>query len=198
MKAEVKNQSKDMIKNKEKNKDFIFNTKDFILYILNRIEPARSDKIRLNKIAFFVEFAYIFYNNKDLSNTNYAAIDRGPVIDHYDTILKEMAKEKLITINGFALRPLTSSRATVPTDVANFIESIIDKYSKLSKSELISLSHDTDSYKITTNNEKKMGKIINKKLASLEAFFCDDDSDQEINEKNLPALDKSKLVEYEL
>ncbi len=187
-----------MINRKEKNKDFIFKTKDFILYILNRIEPAKSDKIRLNKVAFFVEFAYIFYNNTDLSNAKYAAIDKGPVIDGYDTILKEMAKEKLIVINGFAIRPLTSSRTTVPADIANFIESIIDKYSKLSKSELISLSHDTDSYKITTDNEKKMGKIINKKLASLEAFFCDDDGDQEIIEKNLPVLDKSKLVEYEL
>lgn len=187
-----------MIKNKEKNKDSIFNTKDFILYILNRIEPARSDKIRLNKIAFFVEFAYIFYNNKDLSNTKYAAIDKGPVINDYDKILKEMAKEKLIAINGYAVRPLTSSKAIVSGDVANFIESVIDKYSKLSKSELISLSHDTDSYKITTDNEKKMGKIINKKLASLEAFFCDDENDQEINEKSLPALDKNKLVEYEL
>ena len=187
-----------MVKSKEKNKDFTFNTKDFILYILNRIEPARSDKIRLNKIAFFVEFAYIFYNNKNLSNANYAAIGNGPVIDGYDTILKEMAKEKSIAINGFALRPLTGSKAAVPENIANFIKSIIDKYSKLSKSELISLSHDTDSYKITTDNEKKMGKIINKKLATLEAFFCDDDGDQEINEKTLPVLDKSKLVEYEL
>ena len=187
-----------MTNKKEKRKDFMFNTKDFILYILNRIEPAKSDKIRLNKVAFFVEFAYIFYNNKNLSNAKYAAIDKGPVIDGYDTILKEMAKEKSIVINGFALRPLISSKADVPKDIANFIESIIDKYSKLSKSELISLSHDTDSYKITTDNEKKMGSIINKKLASLEAFFGDDDSDQEIKEKNLPAFDKSKLVEYEL
>ena len=181
-----------------KNKKFIFNTKDFILYILNRIEPTKSDKIRLNKIAFFVEFAYIFYNNKNLSNINYAAINNGPVIDGYDMILREMSKEKLIAINGFVLRPLTNSEADVPSDVASFIESIIDKYSKLSQSELIALSHDTDSYKITTNNEKQMGNIINKKLAVLEAFFCNDEGDQEINENNLPAFDKSKLVEYEL
>lgn len=187
-----------MTSDDKKNKDFIFNTKDFILYILNRIEPAKSDKIRLNKVAFFVEFAYIFYNNKNLSNAKYAAIDNGPVIDGYDKILKEMVKEKLIIVNGFTLQPLTRSQTAVPADVANFIESIIDKYSRLSKSELISLSHDTDSYKITTNNERNMGKIINKKLASLEAFFCDNDHDQEIEEKNLPVIDKNKLVEYEL
>lgn len=181
-----------------KNINFIFSTKDFILYILNRIEPTRSDKIRLNKIAFFVEFAYIFYNNKNLSRANYAAIDNGPVIDGYDTILKEMSKEKLITIDGFVLRPLINSQADVPVEIAGFIESIIDKYSKLSKSELIALSHDTDSYKITTDNENKMGKIINKKLASLEAFFCDENGNQEIEGEDLPVFDKSKLVEYEL
>ena len=186
-----------MTKIKKINKNFIFNKEDFILYILNRIEPAKSDKIRLNKMAFFVEFAYIFYNNKNLSNTKYAAIDKGPVIDNYDIILKKMKKEKLIAINGYMLRPLTNSSVKPPKDVANFIESIIDKYSKLSRDELISLSHDTDSYKITTDNEKRMGKIINKNLANLESFFCDNNN-QEIDEKNLPVFDKSKLVEYEV
>ena len=183
---------------KKIDKKFIFNTKDFILYILNRIEPAKSDKIRLNKIAFFVEFAYIFYNNKYLSDAKYAAIHKGPVIDCYDMILKEMEKEKLIKINGYKLRPLVSSNVDIlDNNISNFIESIIDKYSKLSRDELISLSHDTDSYKITTNNDKEMGKIINKNLANLESFFCDNDN-KEIDEKDLPVFDKSKLVEYEL
>lgn len=178
-------------------KSFVFNTQDFILYILNRIEPAKSDKIRLNKMAFFIEFAYIFFNNKNLSNIKYAAIDKGPIIDNYDVILKKMEKKKLIGIDGYMLRPFVNSEVKPPQNIADFIESIIDKYSKLSREELISLSHDTDSYKITTNNEKDMGNIINKNLANLESFFCDNDN-QEIDEKNLPVFDKSKLVEYEL
>ncbi|MFH1187919.1 MAG: type II toxin-antitoxin system antitoxin SocA domain-containing protein [bacterium] len=186
-----------MINIQKTNKDFIFNTKDFILYILNRIEPAKSDKIRLNKIAFFVEFAYIFFNNKNLSNTKYAAIDKGPVIDDYDMILQKMKKEKLIDINGYMLRPLANSNTEPPEEIVNFIESIIDKYSKLSRDELISLSHNTDSYKITTNNEKEMGKIINKNLANLESFFCDN-SDEQIDENCIPVFNKNKLVEYEL
>lgn len=186
-------------KKKEKNSNFLFNTKDFILYILNRIEPTKSDKIRLNKIAFFVEFAYIFDSNKNLSKIKYAAIDKGPVIDKYDSILKEMEKEKLIKINGYSLRPLSNPKTTPPQNISNFIEPIIEKYSKLNKDELIALSHQTDSYKITTNNEEKMGKLINKNLASLETFFCDNNSNiKEIDEKNFPILDRSKLVEYEL
>ena len=174
-----------MVNVKKIDKNFIFSVEDFILYILNRIEPTKSDKIRLNKMAFLIEFAYIFFNNKNLSNIKYAAIDKGPIIDNYDVILKKMEKEKLIGIDGYMLRPFTNSKVKPPQNIADFIESIIDKYSKLSRDELISLSHDTDSYKITTNNEKEMGKIINKDLANLESFFCDND-DQEIAEENLP------------
>jgi len=65
-------------------------TEDFILYILNKLEPDKSDKIRLNKLAFFIEFAFIHHFNRPLSNTEYAGIDLGPVIDNYDLILKNM------------------------------------------------------------------------------------------------------------
>ena len=182
---------------KEKNKEFVFTTKDYILYILNRLEPTKSDKIRLNKIAFFIEFAYIFYNNKNISKVDYAAIDKGPVIDKYDSILREMEEEKLITINGYSLRPQKNTKSRPPKEIESFVESIIEKYSKLSREELVALSHQTDSYKITTDNEKKMGNIIDKKLASLETFFCDSEDNEEIKEECLPVLDKSKLTEYE-
>ena len=112
-------------------------------------------------------------------------IDKGHVINNYDAILKKMKDEKLIGIDGYMLRPFANPKIEPPKDIVNFIEAIIDKYSKLSRDELISLSHTTDSYKITTNDEKEMGKIINKNLANLESFFCDNDS-QKIAEKNLP------------
>ena len=51
--------------------DFKFKIEDYILYILSKIEPAKSDKIRLNKVAFFVEFAYMFKKQKELSLGNF-------------------------------------------------------------------------------------------------------------------------------
>ena len=173
-------------------------TEDFILYILNRLEPQKSDKIRLNKIAFFVEFAYIFYNNKFLSKANYATIDKGPVIDDYDDILKSMASQGQIKIDGYVLRPLKSSPVDLSESEGVFIDGIIEKYSALNKDELIGLSHQTDAYKITTDNEKVMGGIINKKLAFLETFFQDSEGENgDKDEAELPKIDKSKLVEYE-
>jgi hypothetical protein len=58
------------------------NIEDYILYILNKLEPRKSDKIRLNKLAFFVEFAFLHRFNIPLSNVEYAGIDLGPVIDN--------------------------------------------------------------------------------------------------------------------
>jgi len=184
-------------KEKTKRKE-LFNTEDYILYILNRLEPEKSDKIRLNKIAFFVEFAYVFQNERPLSNAQYAAINNGAVIDSYDLILKFMVARKKIKLDGYFVRPLKTSEALIPKEASSFIDPLIKKYSSLNKGELIGLSHSTDSFKITTNNGRTMGRIIDKDLALLETFFDEDkDEEEEIDENSLPAIDKSKLAKYE-
>lgn len=187
------------IKKREKAKGKeLFHTEDYILYILNRLEPEKSDKIRLNKIAFFVEFAYVFQNERPLSNARYAAIDNGAVIDSYDFILKLMVARKKVKIDGYFVRPLKTSEAPTPKEVSSFIDPLIKKYSSLNNGELIGLSHSTDSFKITTNNGRTMGSIIDKDLALLETFFDEDkDEEEEIDENSLPTIDKSKLVKYE-
>lgn len=184
---------------KKKKNSFIFGIEDFILYILNHLEPDKSDKIRLNKIAFFVEFAYFFYKEKPLSRTKYAAIDKGAVIDSYEPILKDMQKKHKVKLDGYFVRPLQSPSASVPEEISCFMNPLIEKYSSLNKSELINLSHATDSYKITSNNGKTMGKIIDKKLALLETFFCEDEvAEDTISENKLPIVDKEKLIQYEV
>ncbi|OGC54735.1 hypothetical protein A2797_00935 [candidate division WWE3 bacterium RIFCSPHIGHO2_01_FULL_48_15] len=176
---------------------FRFPYQDYILYILNKLEPERSDKIRLNKIAFFVEFAYILKTQSELSSAQYAAISMGPVINSYDPILKQMEKAEKIKIDGNLVRPLENPSTDVPEEISALIDPLIDKYSSLSNSELINLSHATDSYKITTSNEKKMGGIIDKDLAALETFFEDNGvSTGPIEESKLPKLTPSDLVEY--
>ncbi len=172
------------------------NKKDYILYILNKLEPEKSSKLILNKIAFFVEFAFLQKYNYDLSSVEYAAIDHGPVIDGYDEILKNMEKEKLVKIDGNIVRPLDSPRVEIPEEQRVFMDGIIEKYSKLSGTMLRGLSHQTDSYKITTDNERIMGKKINKKLAMLETFLSEDEKDETISDDELPKINRSELIRY--
>ena len=174
-----------------------FAVEDYILYILNRLEPEKSDKIRLNKLAFFTEFAFLHRFNKPLSDAEYAGIDLGPVINNYDFILKGMQKDKLVKVDGYKIRPLASPKVQLSQEYRDFVDSILDKYSVLSKDVLIGISHLTDAYMITTNNEKIMGGKIDKKLALLETFLLEDDVEHIVNENELPAIDRSQLVRYD-
>jgi len=178
----------------------IMSPEDLVLYISNKLEPEKSDKMRLNKLAFLVEFSFLLKYGRSLSNANYAAIDHGPVIDGYDKLFLKMQENSLIKIDGFKIRPLKSRVVSLTDEEKSFVDSVMEKYSKLSNSELRSITHDTDSYKITTDNEKIMGKKIDKDLAKLETFLDENISDAEegftILEKDLPAIDRNKLVKY--
>src|SRR3989344_2570436 len=103
------------------------NVEDYILYILNKLEPEKSDKLVLNKIAFFVEFAFLQKYNRDLSSAEYAAIDHGPIIDDYEDVLKRMAKAGLVKIDGYIVRPLRSSEIDMPQEQRNFVDGVIEK-----------------------------------------------------------------------
>lgn len=174
----------------------ILTTENFILYLLKKVEPGKLDKLRLNKLAFFVEFGYMFKTQKPLSTANYAGIDNGPVIDHYAQVLEKMQKEKMVYMDGHKIRPLADPKTDISEGVRSIIDPLISKYSQLTTKELISLSHATDSYKITTDNESNMGKRIDKELAALETFFVESETeDGEL--LDLPRIDRSKLIPYE-
>lgn len=172
---------------------------DLILYLLNKIEPEKSTLLRLNKLAFFAEFGFIYKQQKELSDAQYAAIDYGPIINDYKKVLSKMEKEKKILIDkdGKHIRPLVSAKLVFKDEDKKVLDNLIEKYSQLNNNELVGLSHSTDSYKITTHDSEKMGNIIDKDLAYLESFF-DESSDEEIKADKLPNIDRSELVEYEI
>jgi uncharacterized phage-associated protein len=170
---------------------------ELILYLLNKIEPEQSTLLRINKLAFFAEFGFIYKKQRELSDAQYAAIDYGPVINDYKDIFAAMKKEKKILIDkdGKHVRLLVTPALSITAEDKEVLDDLVDKYSQLNNNELVGLSHSTDSYKITTNNEKTMGNIIDKDLAYLENFFDDSFSD-EISTKGLPDINRSELVEY--
>lgn len=174
---------------------FKFTKKDYILYLLNRIEPEKSDRYKLNKVAFFVEFCFIHNTNQELTNVSYAGIDKGPIIDGYKALLEDMASEGLVKLVGYRVMPLAKPTVEVPDHIRLYIDPLITKYTSLTNGELINLAHSTDSYQITTKAEKEMGNVINKELAHLETFF-DDEVEEDIAEDNLPPIQENKLEDY--
>lgn len=177
----------------------IFPKKEYVLYLLNRIEPTKSGKAMLNKMAFLVEFAYIYFNKGvPLSDAEYAAIDHGSVIDGYKNLFLEMEKDKLIKIDGNIIRPLRDSNIKLDNEQKKEIDGYINELSSANGwTALRALNHSMDSYLITTNNEKTMGNIIDKKLALLETFYEEgsDSEEETCDEGILINLRGTKLVE---
>lgn len=179
--------------------DFKLKKEDYVLYILNHLEPGKSDLWRINKVAFLVEFAYLYFKEKELSDAQYAAIDYGPVINDYKQLLKEMEKKELVKREDNHIRLETSKKIEIPDEMASFIDPLIEKYGAMTLGELKAITHATDSYKITTRNEKVMGRIIDKGFANLETFYENNGTlEEEINESELPTFDRKNLVKYEL
>lgn len=178
----------------------ILNQEDYILYILNNLEPTKSDKFYVNKLAFLIEFAYLFSQKgeKQLSNLNYAALPYGPCINDYADLFASMQQKGLISINKNSLRVLTDKRIEVPEEVSVIALPLIKKYSGLTFNELSAITHQTDSYKITSKNGTVIGNTINKSLAELESFYgYEVDEQTQFSEAQLPKVDRTKLVKYE-
>ncbi len=147
---------------------------DLLLFILGNSSPNMGIK-KLNKLAFFIEFTYIFENDKKLTNADYAAIPMGPVINDYKVLIKNLVSSGKITQNKKAdggmedYLPLVKPREFSP-ELTGFLLTVLDRYKNLSPKQLEDLSHGLDSYNITVHeNRGDMGKIIDKDLALLDS-----------------------------
>ena len=183
--------------------NYRFTTEDFILYILNYVEPGKSTFMTVNKLAFLLEFFYLYNTEgKELSDAKYAAINHGAVIDNYKDVFAGMEQKGLVQITDHHLRVLADA-PRIPSDVKEKIDPVLRRFSQYDSSALRALTHKMDSYLITSKNERVMGKVIKKDLASLETFFeelndSETSSVQEGEMVDLPlTIDREKLLRYE-
>ncbi len=175
---------------------FKFDKKNYILYLLNKLEPKVS-LLRINKIAFLVEFAYIFNFGEELTDISYAALPYGPVINDYNKLFEEMSLESYLVYDRDAriVRPLKDSEVTLSLEIEQRIEPFVEWFKSLKTNDLIQITHSLDSYIITSESETKMGRIIDKALANLDIYFDKSLSEEDTsNTTDLPYFDKSDLV----
>jgi uncharacterized phage-associated protein len=147
---------------------------DLLLFILGHSSPNMGIK-KLNKLAFFLEFTYIFENDKTLTDAEYAALPMGPVINDYKILIQNLAQNGKIAKNEKAddsledYLPLVKPKELGP-ELTGFLLSVLNRYKDLSPKQLEDLSHGLDSYNITVHeNGGEMGKIIDKDLALLDS-----------------------------
>jgi len=154
------------------NKKYKIGIEDLLLFILANSSPNMGVK-KLNKLAFLLEFTYLFENEKPLTGASYAAITMGPVINDYKNLVSSMVKKKEIRKNGAADSGIEDylplKKPQIDTALYAFLLTVLNRYKELSPKQLEDLTHGLDSYNITVHeNDGKMGKIIDKDLALLD------------------------------
>lgn len=150
---------------------------DLLLFILNHSNPNMGIK-KLNKLAFFLEFTYLFENDRALTNAEYAAITMGPVVNDYKVLIADMVEAGKIVQNEKADQgledylPVQREKEFDP-ELTGFLLTVLNRYKDLSPKQLEDLSHGLDSYNITVHeNGGEMGKIIDKDLALLDSSLA--------------------------
>lgn len=150
---------------------------DLLLFILNHSSPNMGIK-KLNKLAFFLEFTYLFENDRALTNAEYAAITMGPVVNDYKVLIAQMVQAGQIVKNEKAdpgledYLPVQREKEFDP-ELMGFLLTVLNRYKDLSPKQLEDLSHGLDSYNITVHeNGGEMGKIIDKDLALLDSSLA--------------------------
>ena len=152
----------------------LIDIEDLLLFILSNSSPNMGIK-KLNKLAFFLEFTYIFENDRKLTNAEYAALPMGPVINDYKVLIKNLVKSGKVAKNKKAdngledYLPLVKARE-LSSELTGFLLTVLNRYKDLSPKQLEDLSHGLDSYNITVHeNGGEMGEIIDKDLALLDS-----------------------------
>jgi uncharacterized phage-associated protein len=156
--------------------------KNLVLYILGNSHYREEGIKKLNKLLYFIDFYFYREHERFISdNIQYAKAQMGPIVDHYREIFPAMVKDNVLEqINSAS--PIIY-KAKQPVDLSVFTSEEIDhvckvleKYGRLSSSDLENISHEQQPWVLTENN----GDIIDPDLALLIA----DNSDNEVDIEN--------------
>ena len=159
------------------NKDIKINISELVGFVIKNVPGAGITKI--NKLAFLLEWSYIFDTGEYLTDSDFAILPMGPVINNYKEIVKKMGKEKMIaknTANNADKEAylFTGDNLKIDSKIENFLLKVLKKYKELSTSDLIQYTHSLESFAIAKHNYQKnktnyQGKIIDKNLAYLDS-----------------------------
>lgn len=155
--------------------------KNLVLYVLSNDDYIDGGIKKLNKILYFIDFYYYREYEKFISDVKYAKADMGPLVNEYKKVFSQMYKDGVLDIHDcegtYYHKPKIKPDLNLfNSEEIDHIRNILEKYGKLSSSELENISHQQQPWVLT----KKMGEIIDPDLALL----IDDGSTDEIEVKD--------------
>ncbi len=170
--------------------DKIYNEKfkNLVLYVLSHEDYKEGGIKKLNKLLYFIDFYFYRDHEQLISDMSYAKAEMGPVVDKYRTVFSELEKDGFLkSTDGVGLtayQPLVKAEITqFSSEEIDHIGKVLNKYGKLSSTDLEGISHRQQPWILTEN----MGEIIDPDLALL---IADDDSEEGYHVENQKLKDE--------
>ena len=159
--------------------------KNLILLVLANENYKDEGIKKLNKILYFIDFYYYRDNEKLISGVEYAKAGMGPVINHYKTIFEKLVEDGVLMQKNDVptiYKPLVDyNLAAFSSREVDHIHKVLERYGKLSSSDLEAISHEQQPWLLT----EKSGDIIDPELALL---IADDNAqEEEVHDEQLKA-----------
>ena len=137
---------------------------NLISLIANKLKEKNIEltRTKLNKLLFYIDFLSFKQNNCSITGAVYAHLPYGPCLESFDTVISSLVEENILGVKEVTyqdksyevLEPLQKPKTDIFTkDELNLIETILEKLSGLSASELSNISHKEKAYTATKNGE---------------------------------------------
>ena len=124
-------------------------TEQIIRFFAKQLAPYKT---ALNKLLFYTDFLHFKRTGRSITGLQYAAIDLGPVPDHYNSLYEMIADRGIIQIEGimtdygYTERIVTGNSATnenpaFTEEEKKTLSEIMERFKKLTTREIVELSH---------------------------------------------------------
>jgi uncharacterized phage-associated protein len=121
-------------------------------------------KTVMNKLLFYTDFLHFRQTGRSVTGLRYAAIDFGPVPDHYGSLYEMLTEEGVVNIEGimtdfgFIERIIAGNNRKFEASVfcdseLEVLQLVLDRFKTLSTKEIVELSHQEEAW--IKNNEAK-------------------------------------------
>ncbi|MFA4845160.1 MAG: Panacea domain-containing protein [Patescibacteria group bacterium] len=156
--------------------------RNLILYVLTHQDYQEGGIKKLNKLLYFIDFYFYRDTGRLISGVEYAKATMGPVLQNYRELFAELESAGDLTCQNeegkTICKPLKTADLSVFTpDEVDHVSRVLDRYGKLSGSDLEWISHQQQPWVLTEN----FGDVIDPDLALL---IEDDTGDSETSVVN--------------
>lgn len=129
-------------------------TEQVILFFAEQLSPYKT---ALNKLLFYTDFLHFRVTGRSVTGLHYAAIDFGPVPNHYSSLYEMVTDEGLVNIKGimtdfgFTEQFVVGVNRKFETSVfiaseLDVLQQILGRFKNLTAKEIVELSHQEEAW----------------------------------------------------